>query len=333
MPFDSYQSLREAVLSWIARPGDLLVAPSVPDMITLFEREARRRLRVGDAEVRAVQTVSGTAAVALPADCRELRLVTSGGFPLAYVTPMELSGGAGQPRQYTLHGRELRLGPAPSGNVTVEILYQIGVPPLSDANPTNWLLTEHPDAYLYGALANAEAFIGHDERIQLWLAAREAAFASIEQADRKARWAGPLTIRPELYGAPATGNAWTVVAPASAPGAPIQIVQTTTLPFGSTGDVNVANAAGAPITITLPPSPALGQWLKIKDVLGNAGAWPITIVAAVAVLVSDSGLVLTSDSGAVLTVPSLIDGNPTYQLLSNYGSIEVYWMGTQWGTR
>jgi hypothetical protein len=310
MPFNSYAELQESVLNWIARPGDPLVAPSVPDMITLFEREARRRLRTGDAEVRAYMSVT-SAAVALPQDCRELRLVTCNGNVLDYVTPMELDGGSGLPRQYTLHGREMRLGPGPSGATTVEILYQIGVPPLSDAQPTNWLLQEHPDAYLYGTLSGAEAFIGHDERIQLWLAAREAAFASIEQADRKARWAGPLTIRPEIYGAPATGNAWTVIAPASSPSAPITVGSGGALPAGSAGDVSINNVAGVPITITLPPSPTLGQTLKFKDTAGNAGTHPITLVSAA----------------------GTIDGNANYLMMSNYMSVEVYWMGTQWGSR
>jgi hypothetical protein len=330
MPFNSYAELQTAVLNWLARPGDPLVAPSVPDMITLFEREARRRLKTGDAEVRAYMTVS-TAAVALPQDCRELRLVTSGGNVLDYVTPMELSGGSGLPRQYTLHGRELRLGPGPSGNVQVEILYQIGVPPLSDAQPTNWLLQEHPDAYLYGTLANAEAFIGHDERIQLWLAAREAAFASIEQADRKARWAGPLTIRPDIYGGPAA-NAWTIVAGASSPLAPIEILVSTILPPGSRGDVNIRNGTNAPLDVTLPLGPALGQSLKFKDAIGNAGTWPITIISPALTLTS-GGIVLTGPGGAVLTTTALIDGFPTYTLVSNYASIELYWTGTEWGTR
>src|SRR5580765_203007 len=252
MPFSSYAELQTAVLNWLARPNDPLVAPSVPDMITLFEREARRRLRCGDAEQRAYITV-GTAAVALPPDCRELRLVTSGGVTLEYVTPHELPGGAGPPFKYTLHGNELRLGPGPSGAVQIEILYQIGVPPLSDAQPTNWLLQEHPDAYLFGVLVEAEAFIGHDERALAWGQRRELCFASIEQADRKARWAGQLTIRPD-FGTPAA-NAWTVIAPASSPSAPISVGGSTALPAGSAGDISINNITAAPLTITLPPFP------------------------------------------------------------------------------
>ena len=41
--------------------------------------------------------------------------------------------------------------------------------------PHNWLLAKHPDAYLFGTLAEAELYIGHDERAPLWLQRREAA--------------------------------------------------------------------------------------------------------------------------------------------------------------
>ena len=53
MPLDTYANLQASILSWLARPGDPLVSPSIPDMIELFEREATRRLKVGGAEKRA----------------------------------------------------------------------------------------------------------------------------------------------------------------------------------------------------------------------------------------------------------------------------------------
>jgi uncharacterized repeat protein (TIGR01451 family) len=106
-------------------------------------------------------------------------------------------------------------------------------------------------------------------------------------------------------------GAWTIVAPASSPSAPISVGSSTPLPVGSAGDVSISNVAAAPITITLPPSPTLGQTLKFKDTAGNAGTYTITLVSA---------------SGT-------IDGNTNYQMMSNYMSVELYWMGTQWGTR
>jgi hypothetical protein len=83
------------------------------------------------------------------------------------------------------------------------------------------------------------------------------------------------------------------------------------LPAGSAGDVSIANVVAGPITITLPRSPVLGQTLKFKDTVGNAGTYSITLVPAA----------------------GTIDGFPSYQLVSNFMSAELYWMGTQWGTR
>ena len=36
MPFSTYAELQTSILRWLARPGDPLVAPMVPDMVRLF---------------------------------------------------------------------------------------------------------------------------------------------------------------------------------------------------------------------------------------------------------------------------------------------------------
>lgn len=200
MAFSSYSALQTAVLNWLARPGDTFVSGSVPDMITLFEAEATRRLKSRFAEeVASLVTVAGTATVALPSDFGALRYAritsTNPDVPLVYMTPEELDstwGGddRGQPVNFTIQETSLRLGPVPDAAYTISALYQQGVPALSDSNVSNWLLTNHPDAYLFGTLAEAEAFIGHDERFVGWLARRDAAFDSILLADQKARWGG-----------------------------------------------------------------------------------------------------------------------------------------------
>jgi len=210
MPFSTYAELQDAVLLWLARPGDSLLQPSVPDMIRLFEIEANRRLRVMGAEKEDTIYV-GAGPVSLPDDFQELRKAWLDGGPvLEFLAPGNAGvwEQTGVPRYYTIvgggdggcgvgEGAQLLLAPSPTADTAlVHLLYQRGVPPLSDTNTSNWLLIQNPDAYLFGALGEASLFIGHDERALMWGQRRELAFAGIETADRKARWGGaPLQIR------------------------------------------------------------------------------------------------------------------------------------------
>jgi hypothetical protein len=91
----------------------------------------------------------------------------------------------------------------------------------------------------------------------------------------------------------------------------LDVIASGSLPLGFAGVVNVRNGTSASVTVTLPASPTAGQVLTVKDALGNAGTYPIIIVSAA----------------------GTIDGNANYGLYSNYMSAELYWMGTQWGSR
>lgn len=107
-----------------------------------------------------------------------------------------------------------------------------------------------------------------------------------------------------------------------------------TLPQGLFGQICIRNTSGAPITVFLPGPPWLpGQSLNFKDALGNAGTYHITISGAV-ILTAADGTPLTSASGAILTKgEGAIDGASSYLMMSDYMSVEVFWMGDQWGTR
>jgi hypothetical protein len=188
----NYTELKDAILGWLARPGDPLLVYATPGFITLFETEAGRRLKTAGGE-RLASLLAAGGIVALPSDMTELRGVSIAGRALEYMPPDRLPVLGGESWCYTILGTSLVLGPATA--VTVDLLYQAGIPPLSDAAPSNWLIEQAPDAYLFGSLCQAEAYIGHDERVPLWMQQREAAFAGIELADRKYRWGGPLQIR------------------------------------------------------------------------------------------------------------------------------------------
>lgn len=211
MPLDTYANLKTSVLEWLARPNDPLVAPAVPDMVRLFEVEAVQRLRHMGMEALTQLYTSG-ADVALPDDFVELRSASLDGLakPLEVLSSSQAASMSvgGVPGWFTIYGGGdygcstggaiMRLTPPPAGSYTVNIAYLRGLPPLSDAAPSNWLLRTAPNAYLWGTLVEALAYIGHDERAALALQRRDGVFEALERADRKARWGGPLTMHADM---------------------------------------------------------------------------------------------------------------------------------------
>src|SRR5437588_10304300 len=96
MALDTYANLQTALANHMLRPGDTNITGNAPDLITLFEAEATRRLKSRFAETQTtLTTVANTETVALPSDFGELRSIKiSSSNPvqaLVYMTPDELA--------------------------------------------------------------------------------------------------------------------------------------------------------------------------------------------------------------------------------------------------
>jgi hypothetical protein len=63
-----------------------------------------------------------------------------------------------------------------------------GVTSLSNTVTTNWLLTAHPDVYLYGSLLQAEPYLKDDARIQIWEQAVERLLAEVRLPDTESNF-------------------------------------------------------------------------------------------------------------------------------------------------
>ena len=62
------------------------------------------------------------------------------------------------------------LGPSPDATYSLILNYYQKIPALSGSQATNWLLTDHPDVYLFGSLLQAQYLINDDQRSMLWRA-------------------------------------------------------------------------------------------------------------------------------------------------------------------
>lgn len=70
------------------------------------------------------------------------------------------------PKYYTVVGSELQIFPIADQAYTAELIYIKRMPAASTA--TNWILTDYPDAYLYGALTASAPYLKDDGRTTVW---------------------------------------------------------------------------------------------------------------------------------------------------------------------
>ena len=202
MALSTYSELTTELDAWLNR-SDL--SARVPTFIRLFESRMNRLLRVPQMEAIATQpTTASIDSYALPTDClsvREVYIDDDEDTVLAPLSPHHLRGAfasdsEGDPTAYAIVDEAIVLRPVPSGSVTLGISYYRAISALSSDNTTNWLLEDYPDAYLWGSLCMAEAYLKDDDRVRVWKQAWDEALAEIVRDGNKRRTpAAPMTMR------------------------------------------------------------------------------------------------------------------------------------------
>jgi hypothetical protein len=184
MALTSYADLKTQVANWLARDD---LTTYIPDFITLFECAAARKMKVRLQETTTTLTPSSGVAT-LPTDYLGHRRVTWTGSPtteLSYVAPPIYAGyidnGAGNPRVFTIEGSNLRVAPSDDTALTFDYFQRTQ----AVSGSLNWLWTNHPDAYLFGTLCEANAFNKGKafEDASLWKARRDEVFQEIAMLD------------------------------------------------------------------------------------------------------------------------------------------------------
>ena len=196
MALTNYDELVKEIVDWSHR-GDL--GTKIADFITLAENA----MYSNDAEVlttRSMETIS-TALTAgqylgLPDNfesARSVRLVTSdNGGELKFQAPeqMHKQVSTGRPNFFTVVGNEIQFDRTPDSEYTIEIQYYRKATPLSVANQTNEILTNHPSIYLYGTLAQVFSYSQDDQQASKYIQLFIGAIKGANKADKKGRY-GP----------------------------------------------------------------------------------------------------------------------------------------------
>lgn len=192
MAITTYSELKSTISDWLNR-DDLTTV--IPTFISLAEAHFNRTTRHRKMVTRSTATLD-TPYFAVPSDWLEnIRFIlnTDPIVPLVFVTPEQLVEDkqkysvTNQPMFFTMVGQQFEVLPEPSTSYECELLYYAKIPALSDSNTTNWLLTESPDIYLYGALVQSAPYLKEDERLQVWAGLYQRLHDDMMLADERAR--------------------------------------------------------------------------------------------------------------------------------------------------
>lgn len=199
----TYTQLTADLDYWLARDGE--EAAQYPALIRMAESEIRRTVRAqAQEQIDTAFAITGRY-VPVPADLIEVRALTlnsSRQTRINYMTPEQItqlgvwSGGGIVSHYSILSGNQFVFAPEPEGTETAVLVYYAAFPAInSTTQPTNWLLTNHYDIYLYGCLKHAAPLIGEDERLGLWASLYTKAIVELNRVEERQRFGkAPLVV-------------------------------------------------------------------------------------------------------------------------------------------
>ena len=193
MALTNYSELKTSIADFLNR-DDLTTV--IPDFISLAEAQMNREVRHYRMEKRATALLD-TQYTALPTDfLQPIRFLFTGSdvSTLEQASALEISklreannDTTGTPTTYSILDSSIEVFPKPDATYTLELLYYEKINALNNGSPTNWLLTNYPDAYLYGALLHTAPYLQEDSRIQTWAALYQKAISDINSESERSK--------------------------------------------------------------------------------------------------------------------------------------------------
>ena len=196
MGLSNYQDLKNKIENTLDRND---IDTHIVDFIEMVESGFNRDIRHWQMEARANATLD-TQYSSLPDDFLEpvrLQITTGNTSTLEMVGTFEISklrmeanDATGTPTSFTLIDGSIEVFPTPDTNYDLQILYYKRVPHLQNALDSNWILANHPDAYIYGSLIHSAPFLMNDERIATWAALYKSAVTAINTESERSKTSG-----------------------------------------------------------------------------------------------------------------------------------------------
>jgi hypothetical protein len=199
-----YASLKASAIDWTHRTD---LASRAPEFVQLAEKDIFRELSLRKIEAKVSgNTTSDT--IAIPAESGSLdrlELEANGRkYTIDYTSPngiTTLTVGVNLPCRFTVEEGAIRLLPQPAAEYTYTLFFVPLLSALSDSNPTNWLLTNHPDVYQWGTCLQIAIWSGDAEDKATFEPLYRTAIDSVRRFDDRQRFpaSGGLQIKPRSY--------------------------------------------------------------------------------------------------------------------------------------
>lgn len=197
----TWSDLKTSLANWLAR--DDLATTEIPEAIALFERRAQRTIFSPERDIVATLTIDAETE-ALPTDCWGMKALHLTTDPKTVLEPMTLAElrntysatTTGLPQHYAVQGENIVLGPSPDTTYTGKLTYIQTIPALGSGQATNWLLTDHPDAYVHGSLAELHLLLNDEARAAVHERVLQRIVGEIDAtAIRRTQGSAPIRIR------------------------------------------------------------------------------------------------------------------------------------------
>jgi hypothetical protein len=188
MAISTYAELKTAVAAWLDRTD---LTSVLADLVALAESDIRTDLRCRAMEQYTTGTLTG-ATLAHPTRYLEARSLTVDGKPFGYVTPeiyQAASDANSQRRIFTSIGETLYVLNGTSGDAYSLIYFQAFEAFDADAD-TNWLLTNHPNVYLFAACKQGGLYEGDDGKVAKFSELYQDALGRLASRERQSASSG-----------------------------------------------------------------------------------------------------------------------------------------------
>lgn len=185
-----------AVQNWRARTD--LSSTRCAEFIALAEAKINRDIRDLAQETKSTSFSITGEYVNVPSSFLAVKLfqTTYGGVRYAlrqasHEQETNMYNDTGPPKFFTVTGSQFRFSPIPDATYTATLIYFVTLTALgTTGSNTNWLLTSHPDVYLYASLFEAAVYEQDAEAAAAYKALYREEVESLKKAAKGNRWSG-----------------------------------------------------------------------------------------------------------------------------------------------